>query len=146
MEHTLNITFGTSRGRETYGYGVVTLRERGEIKAQTKGGGYDMRGTVFADWLQEAYQDRLVAIAPRMEAQRGDGRYLTSKAPGSLYGGTYHLDRANGTENGPVVTLDGGCGFRSIQLIAEAIGLKVRMIDAGKKQDVILVTDGQVAA
>lgn len=66
MEHTLHITFGTSRGAETYGYAVVTLRECGKVKARCLGGGYDMRGTVFADWLQAEYQDRLRAIKSRM--------------------------------------------------------------------------------
>lgn len=43
------------------------------------------------------------------------------------------------------MTLDGGCGFSSIQRIAEAIGLKVRQIDAGKKVDIVLVTDTRVS-
>lgn len=136
-EHTLHVTFGTSRGRDTYGYTVVTLREFGKVKARCNGGGYDMRGTVFADWLQAEYQDRLVTIKNRMEARYSKkGGYKNHKAKNSLYGGTWNKDAGN-------VSLDGGCGFRSIQLIAEAIGLNVRKIDAGKKTDIILVTDTQ---
>ncbi len=141
MEHTLNITFGTSKGRDTYGYGVVTLRERGEVKARTKGGGYDMLGTVFADWLQTKYQDRLRReVAPRVyyTCPKGEG-YKTREGKDLLYGSCL-------LEGTGAVTLDGGCGFESIRRIAEAIGLKVRQINAGKKQDVILVTDTREVA
>lgn len=134
-EHTLHITFGTSRGRDTYGYTVVTLREAGQVKARCNGGGYDMRGTVFADWLQAEYQDRLMTIRSRMESRCSKAAgYRTHKAKNSLYGGTWNTDRKS-------VTLDGGCGFESIRRIAKAIGLKVRQIDAGKKVDILLVTD-----
>lgn len=135
----LHVSFGTSRGADTYGYNLVTLRENGTKKASACGGGYDMRGTVFADWLQAEYQDRLMVIRSRMESQHGyDGRYLSNKAPGALYGGTYHITQSGKKER---VTLDGGCGFSSIQRIAEAIDLEVRLSDAGKKLDVIVITD-----
>lgn len=136
-EHTLHVSFGTSRGRETYGYAVVTLRECGTIKARCNGGGYDMLGTVFGDWLQAEYQDRLMTIKSRMEARYSKkGGYKGHKANNSLYGGTWKQDAG-------AVVLDGGCGFQSMRYIAEAIGLKVRQISAGKKADIILVTDTQ---
>lgn len=51
--HELTVTWTVSRGRDTYGYNIVTLRERGDVVARCNGGGYDMRGTVFADWLEK---------------------------------------------------------------------------------------------
>lgn len=134
-EHTLHITFGTSRGRKTYGYAVVTLRECGTVKARCLGGGYDMRGTVFADWLQAEYQGRLMAIKSRMQTRYSKkAGHKANDAKNNLYGGTWNKDANK-------VSLDGGCGFESIRRIAEAIGLKVRQIDAGKAADIILVTD-----
>ena len=133
--HNLTITYGTSRGRDTYGYAVVTLRERGEVKARCNGGGYDMRGTVLADWLQATYQDRLKKIASRMHYRYSKGKTLKpNSAKNYLYGGNWYKDENR-------VSLDGGCGWSSIKRIAEAIGLTIQSIDAGKKIDVVIVTD-----
>lgn len=46
---TLYVTWGTSRGADTYGYTTCSLRDRsGKKYASTCGGGYDMFGTVLA--------------------------------------------------------------------------------------------------
>lgn len=150
-EHTLHVTFGTSRGRDTYGYTLVTLRENGKVKARCNGGGYDMRGTVFADWLYAEYQAQLLELAkisdrfPRYvwNAVKGEGSsyvYPDRDKRESLYGGHFYI---NGSSDNrvPHVTLDGGCGFSSMVRIAEAIGLTVRQIDAGKHADIILVSE-----
>lgn len=159
-QHHLVITWGTSRGRDTYGYTTAVLRENGEKKAACSGGGYDMRGTVFADWLQNAYQDRLIELAKAGKFKRivwngkmADGEsaydYPDSGKREELYGGNFYEnggrvwagEAKNRKQFPPRVTLDGGCGFSSITKIAEACGLAVVTIDAGKKSDVILVTD-----
>jgi hypothetical protein len=50
--HVLRLKWTTSRGRDTYGWNVVTLTdETTGRKYRAKGGGYDMTGTVFASWL-----------------------------------------------------------------------------------------------
>jgi hypothetical protein len=171
MEHELRITYGTSRGRDTYGYTLVNLYERGEKKASCNGGGYDMRGTVFADWLQATYQDRLVALAKTKKkgvfdrriwnaAMGDDSTYKTLDADRKvhLYGGKYYENGARATiwdrkgENvkgykavPPYVELDGGCGFESMRRIAEAIGLKLRTLSGGKNLDIILIEDTRPA-
>lgn len=153
--HHLTITYGTSRGADTYGYTLVTLRENGHKKASTCGGGYDMRGTVFADWLQQEYQERLLAIAKRGKFKRvvwngksGDASKYTNPDADkreALYGASYYSKGSEDWETKKLkparVTLDGGCGFSSIQRIAEAIGLIIQTVDAGKKCDVVIVTD-----
>lgn len=157
MNHELRITYGTSRGRDTYGYTLVSLREYGRKVATCNGGGYDMRGTVFGEWLEKTYGERLLKLAkakPRAFSQYNwngvdgaDSRYVSVAADRKveLYGGTYY---ANGqgkseyhTARAPFVSLNGACGFRSMQRIAEAIGLKVRILDAGNGQDIVLVED-----
>jgi rubredoxin len=62
---TIEIIWGTSRGRNTYGYTTCTLRENGKRIAACNGGGYDMRGTVLGNWLTYAYRDRLLALRPQ---------------------------------------------------------------------------------
>jgi hypothetical protein len=69
----LDVSWSTSRGHGTYGwnicrldalvpapdgYGCVRKRYR------TTGGGYDMIGTVLADWLCDQFQSRLQDIPP----------------------------------------------------------------------------------
>lgn len=106
-EHSLTVTYGTSRGRDTYGYNLVTL-DAGHKKYRTCGGGYDMRGTVFADWLQDTFQDRLYRIRRRMSARYSKRkRYRTNENRRDYYGGCWNQDSKT-------VSLDGACGFDSI--------------------------------
>lgn len=46
---TLYIKWGTSRGRDTYGYTTCTLRENGTKLAACNGGGYDTRLLIFSE-------------------------------------------------------------------------------------------------
>lgn len=64
MQHIIEIKWGTSRGRDTYGYTTCGLYERGKKLAACNGGGYDMRGTVFGIWLAAAYRDKLLLLKP----------------------------------------------------------------------------------
>lgn len=135
--HDLTITYGTSRGAETYGYGLVTLRENGKKKASACGGGYDMRGTVFANWLEIEYQAQLrnkLRHKTRYIYREGGDGFKAREGKNTLYGSTLYADTGE-------VKLDGGCGFDSIRRIAEAIGLSVRLISTGKTSDVIVVTE-----
>jgi hypothetical protein len=90
------------------------------------GGGYDMTGTVFADWLQDVAQDELQGIADRAytiyrtPCSFGDDGLPYTRNEDGLYGMTV-------TGGGPV-RLDGGCGLESMRRIADAIGLSVRSI------------------
>lgn len=60
---TLTIRWGTSRGRDTYGYTTCSLRnQRGERVAACNGGGYDMRGTVVGNWIAYTFPNELRAL------------------------------------------------------------------------------------
>jgi hypothetical protein len=76
------------------------------------GGGYDMVGTVFGNWLADTHQSQLVALAdtngPSTE-HRGQVAHLY---------GMYRWAPA-----GPV-TLDGACGLESMMRIAKSIGVE----------------------
>lgn len=58
----LHFKWTISRGRDTYGYNICTLLVDGEKKGRCMGGGYDMQGTAFADWLQNEYQKELIEL------------------------------------------------------------------------------------
>lgn len=64
IANELTVKWGTSRGRDTYGYTTCNLYENGRRIAGCNGGGYDMRGTVFGHWLAMRYRDRLLELRP----------------------------------------------------------------------------------
>lgn len=101
----LTIKWTVSKGRNTYGYNIVTLYDTSSRKRfRTSGGGYDMVGTVFGDWLESEYQEQLLANRDKVTA---------------LYGAAFRTDR---------ISLDGACGLECMVSIAEAIGLTVQRI------------------
>jgi len=61
---TIAIKWGTSRGRDSYGYTTCSLYEDGRKIAACNGGGYDMRGTVAGDWVTARLAPALRKIKP----------------------------------------------------------------------------------
>jgi hypothetical protein len=121
----LELSWTTSRGRETYGYNIVRLVDTstGE-RFRAMGGGYDMTGTVFGEWLQTTYQDRLREIAGEAHQsvmKNDEGPWGRTYNDHGLYGMTLHKHDGS-------VHLDGACGLSSMQRIAERVGLEVRAI------------------
>jgi len=63
----LALSWSVSRGRDTYGYNICRLDvEHGGKRYRCNRGGYDMVGTVVADWLCGTYQERLQTLAMRV--------------------------------------------------------------------------------
>lgn len=120
MKHftQLSLSWSTSRGVDTYGYNIARLDDQNTGKRyRCMGGGYDMIGTVFAHWLQDAYQSELLELVktiPMIEAGYHVKGYLKNE---KLYG-------LNATPKGNV-TLDGACGLSSMITVCDALGLDV---------------------
>lgn len=119
----LRLGFGTSRGRDTYGYNIVRLTDETTGKTfRCMGGGYDMVGTVLADWAVATHQDRLrklhrkaaATVRPRKGYQSHQGREFYGMA--AYYDGSGKLER---------VSIDGACGVESVHRILKAAGLKL---------------------
>ena len=98
IRSTQAYTDGIKAGRN-----VTLVTQEGE-EFRCKGGGYDMVGTVFGDWLQTNYQARIEGLV-----RRG------AKFPGLI----------EGAQAGELFYLDGGTGLDCIERIAAAIGLQV---------------------
>lgn len=112
----------TSRGVNTFGYGIVSLYVNGKKEFSTCGGGYDMKGTVFADYIKRYH-------LPRLLDKKGNS--------GSLDDGTgyYGLgffspkgERHKEYKDGDSIYLEGGCGFESIVRIAEACDITINRV------------------
>ncbi len=122
----LTLKWTTSRGRDTYGYNICTLTDTDtQERYRCMGGGYDMVGTVFAQWLSDVHFASLSILAKDRAyyVDRSEGHERRDYADGGLYGLSYY-SRANGDR--AHFSLDGACGLESMLRIAEAIGLKVK--------------------
>lgn len=123
----LALSWSTSKGRDTYGYNICRLDSHDSGKRyRCSGGGYDMVGTVVADWLVAEHQDKLVKLAHRAHyfwdsATRSRGHVGDSDA---LYGMTAHYNAGELVR----VTVDGACGIECVIRIAEACGIELQRL------------------
>ena len=134
MEKTLVIKWGTSRGRDTYGYTTCNLYVDGKRVASCNGGGYDMQGTVIGEYIQNAYREEL----KKLPSNRGS----LDKNPG-YYGLSFWWkgEHHHTYQEGDNISLDGACGVSSMIRIIEAIGLRLYKIHSSKKEDIWTLTD-----
>ena len=117
----LKLSWSISRGRDTYGYNICRLDDldTGQ-RYRCMGGGYDMVGTVFADWLQSTHQGRLIKFFAATDQSKikpygNPSAELLQHV--DYYGMTYWPAER--------ISLDGVCGLESMIRIAEAIGVSV---------------------
>lgn len=138
--YNLHFKWTVSKGRETFGYNIVTLYVDGDKVASCNGGGYDMEGTVFAEWLQNAFQKELMNIANEANTKyliTKDDKHNRLSDNGTYYGMSYYSYEDKPKKN--KVILDGACGMSSMERIAEAIGLKTKHIKGSKNNNYMTV-------
>lgn len=119
----LKITVGTSRGRETYGYNIVTLTDtKTGKKYRTCGGGYDMTGTVLAEWMGDVLQPALKALLESQGFEPGGyaGPYDAAKEAGRQYGA--------GISKKGVAYMDGACGQNTVQALLGKLGYSCQTV------------------
>jgi len=93
---TLVFTYRTSRGKDTYGYNLVSLYVDGKKVAKECGGGYDMSGSCLGTWITDNFQDQLKGLDMSQ---------------------FYGMREWKGK-----IICDGGCGFESMKRILTALG------------------------
>lgn len=127
--HTLNFKWTVSRGQDTYGYNICSLYVDGVKVASCNGGGYDMQGTVFAEYLNQNYSEQLERLAwneLKEAIDTQESRYY-NHAGGGFYGLIVSKYKGENTYSCNALC-DGGCGMSSMRQIAEAMGLKLEFI------------------
>jgi len=128
---TIEIKWSVSKGRDTYGYNICSLWSRGKKLTSCSGGGYDMVGTCFADWLELDYLDRLkklnsddfYGLSFYKPLKSGKGRYLKRYSKGCA------------------IRLDGACGINSVFNVAQAIGINCKLVSNSTNLHVYIYTD-----
>ena len=111
----VQIKHSISRGRDTYGYNIITAVCNGK-SYRTLGGGYDMIGTVLGVWFDTEHQGDLTALVTTLKLEHYVG---TIKRPaGTFYGLFIRGDNS--------VYIDGGCGISCVLDIIRACGYKTQ--------------------
>ena len=129
IKDTLRFKYTTSRGRDTYGYNICSLYVNGRKAYSCNGGGYDMKGTVFANYIQNNYQEQLLKLHSA-----------------EYYGMWFYKNNGSGVErvdsyeesNKTGAYLDGGCGFDSMKKILVACGGHMEFIHSDKHGDEVI--------
>ena len=118
----LALSWSISRGRDTYGFNICRLDSHDSGKRyRCMGGGYDMTGTVVADWLASEHQDKLSAWVTTIDLDNSRSDYLTTRHP-------YYGVRVGSTS----VHVDGACGIECVIRIAEACGIELKRLSNRK--------------
>lgn len=138
----LRLTWGRSRGRDTYGYNIARLRDESTGRTfRCMGGGYDMVGTVLADWATATHADRLAPLAGRAYYVARPGEpYRVSEDPDAFYG----MARHESEDGSSRVSLDGACGVETVRRILEAAGIHTRatVSPRGRTTGFLVTVDG----
>jgi hypothetical protein len=119
----LKLKRSTSKGRDTYGYNIVSLVNAYPKKRfSTCGGGYDMVGTVLADALSYYYQYELKTL---LEKQGFDiGEYMGSGDEAQRIGRAYGA----GISKKGYAYVDGGTGVNNVIAIFADAGVTARQV------------------
>ncbi len=141
MRKTLKFKWTVSRGRETYGYNICSLWIDRVKVSSCNGGGYDMKGTAFANWMQAEFQEELLKIADKADKRilikKGKYEYPKPTTP-IFYGMTTYIDF---DKKETKICLDGGCGFSCMGKILNAIGYYLAYIDEDFNNTTYLLTE-----
>ena len=81
----IEIRMTRSRGYGTEGWNIATLYANGIKKATTKGGGYDMKGVVIGEYLDETFKAELSAWARENRGARRLWHSVSTSYPGLFY-------------------------------------------------------------
>lgn len=123
-ELTLTITYGTSKGRDTYGYRTVTVRSFAGTKiAGIAGGGFDLTNSVKADTLATLFQKELQTALHSVSLE------------GASSGGhpyyCFYRDDETGT-----IFINGAAGWTVVDKALALLNISDKTVDAGKNKNV----------
>ena len=110
-----------SRGRETYGYNIISLYLNGVKESSCMHGGYDMAGTCLGMYMKDTYADDLQKVNCK-----------------DLYGFQHintktHRPQRRGSKNS-YVSLDGGCGWNCMTEVLGRLGWGLRYSGEAKNR------------
>jgi len=123
QDHSITLRWGISRGKDTYGYNVLTARDSFSRKriADASGGGYDLTNTVLCDVISKLYhkefQEAYLLLSPYQ--QRDSFR---------------HIQRNLKTGN---AWADGAVGEQATRQLLDLVGLDMESIKVDSNTTVV---------
>lgn len=142
----LSFKLTVSRARNTYGYNICTLKVDGKKVAQCNGGGYDMKGTCLGSWVAYHFKDELLKFKEEfygltfhnpnydpgskvIEGQTVEEREKEGKSVGlERYQSFYSASSKLPTKLHTIPSINGACGFSSVEAILKEIGYTLKYI------------------
>jgi len=137
----LSFKYGTSKGRDTYGYNIVTLYANGEKVARTCGGGYDMRGTCLGKYINNNYIERLKALNANygsLDTYEPRGHY------GLIISNPTNGKRENIYKDGYKIYVDGACGESCMVRLLDTIGINLESVQLAPNEWGYILTDNKL--
>lgn len=125
---TFIASFGTSRGRDTYGYNTITLRDQSGAKiARECGGGYDMWNSLLCGAIAKLYQAKLQAAmqgVPEVDGSHAlKNHYCFYRLPDNR------------------ITVDGGGGESVTRKLKEILGIKITETKVDSRKRVVNIIE-----
>jgi len=122
------VRWTTSKGRDTYGYNICSMLIDGNKEFSCNGGGYDMTGTVWADFIKSRFLGKL----KKLNASKFYGlRFYNTKRQKCQ--NTWTGEHVN-------VSLDGACGMMPMETIMDKLKIKREFIVRNKNQELFCVS------
>ena len=106
----------------------VKLYVNGQLAGSCSGGGYDMTGVCFGEWLTEAFKLRLWKLAKEEATEmRADKEKTYNDKVGGIYGLILNKDQDGHLH----IYADGATGISQMWQIIGAMGGKVEQLERG---------------
>ena len=167
---TLEFKWTVSRGRDTYGYNICSLRVNDQKASSCNGGGYDMEGTALGDWVAQNFKSELLKLEIPFNMRNGekiqeyygltfhdpnydpgkaviDGETVSKREEKGKsiglerYQSFYSASSRVPTKKHTIPLIDGACGFSSVEKILNAIGYELQYIDGRKNHNIYSLTE-----
>ena len=118
----------SSRGYKGCNGLYVRLYVNGQLAGSCSGGGYDMTGVCFGEWLTEAFKLRLWKLAKEEATEmRADKEKTYNDKAGGIYGLILNKDQDGHLH----IYADGATGISQMWQIIGAMGGKVKQLERG---------------
>jgi len=158
MEKVLKFKWTISRAQDTYGYNICSLYVDGKKVSACNGGGYDMTGTCLGDYIAGVFAKRLRRKIKEVHygltfhnptydpgQAKIDNETIEKREKGGKsfglerYQAFYSASSKVPTKKHVVPSINGACGFSSVERVMKTIGLKLKFIDDTKNTSTYLL-------
>ena len=138
--YAIKFKWTVSKARDSYGYNICTLIVDGEKVSRCNGGGYDMKGTCFGNWVAYQFKDELLKFKKQFHGltfhnpnYKVDDEIILKEQKGESFGleryqDFYKQSSKLPTEKHTIAQIDGACGFSCVENILNELGYSLTCV------------------